>query len=137
MATENRIKLTTKHLTQKILIHTKNKEIPIQVSWSKIHGSSETSLMAFATTVLSKKEDYAKACSALTNQLYGTDIANKDWTRPLLRFIPLAMLKIKEDANDKLIQSQLAFEKNLITFMPHNLRGLEEMIFVQGCSPSK
>ena len=32
------------------------------------------------------------------------------------------------DANDKLIQSQLAFEKNLITFMPHNLRGLEEMI---------
>ena len=38
------------------------------------------------------------------------------------------MLKITEDANDKLIQSQLAFEKNLITFMPHNLRGLEEMI---------
>jgi hypothetical protein len=38
------------------------------------------------------------------------------------------MLKSTADANDKFIQGQLAFEKKVITFMPHNLRGLEEMI---------
>ena len=54
MAAENRIELA-KHLTQKIRIHTKNKEIPIQLSRSKIHGSSETSPLAFATTIRSKK----------------------------------------------------------------------------------
>ena len=66
MAAENRIELA-KHLTQKILIHTKNKEIPIQVSWSKIHGSSEISPSEFATAICSKKEDCAEAC------LYSTD----------------------------------------------------------------
>ena len=38
------------------------------------------------------------------------------------------MLKSTADANDKFIQGQLAFGKKVITFMPHNLRGLEEMI---------
>jgi hypothetical protein len=38
------------------------------------------------------------------------------------------MLKSTADANDKFIQRQFSIQKNLITFMPHNLRGLEEMI---------
>ena len=65
MAAENPIELA-KHLTQK-KIHSKNKEIPIQVTWSKIHGSSEISPSEFATAICSKKEDCAEAC------LYSTD----------------------------------------------------------------
>ena len=81
----------SKTYRSKIRIHTKDQEIPIQVSWSKIHGLSDTFPLVFATTIHTKKEDYTKACEALMT-LYGTDIPNKDWTRPLLRFIPLSML---------------------------------------------
>ena len=106
---------------------TKNKELPLQLSWSNIHGSSEKSPSVYATTIRNKKEDYTEACDVLT-KLYGPDTANKDWTRPLLRFIPLSMLKSTAESNDKFIRLQSSFDKNLLTVMPRNLRGLEEMI---------
>lgn len=126
MAAENRVELA-KHISNKMSIHTKNKELPLQLSWSKIHGSSEKSPSVYATTICTKKEDYTEACEVLT-KLYGPDTANKDWTRPLLRFIPLSMLKSTSESNDKFIRQQSSFDKNLLTLMPRNLQGLEEMI---------
>ena len=65
MATETRIELA-KHISNKMRIHTKNKELPLQLSWSKIHGSSEKSPSVYATTIRTKKEDYTEARDVLT-----------------------------------------------------------------------
>ena len=62
-------------------------------------------------------------------KIYGLDIANKDWTRLLLRFIPLSMLKSTAASNDKFIRHQLSFDKKKVTVMPRrNLQGLEEIV---------
>ena len=65
MAAENRGELA-KHISNKMSIHTKNKELPLQLSWSKIHGSSEKSPSVDATAVHTKKEDYTEARDVLT-----------------------------------------------------------------------
>ena len=70
MAAENRVELA-KHISNKMSIHTKNKELPLQLSWSKIHGSSEKSPLVYATTIRTKKEDYTEARDVLT-KLFGS-----------------------------------------------------------------
>ena len=76
MAAENRVKLA-KHISNKMSIHTKNKELPLQPSWSKVHGSLEKSPSVYATTIRIKKEYSTEACKVLT-KLYVLDTANKD-----------------------------------------------------------
>ena len=59
LAAENRIELLlAKQISNKMRIHTKNKELPLQISWSKIHGSLEKSPSVYATTICTQKEDY-------------------------------------------------------------------------------
>ena len=38
------------------------------------------------------------------------------------------MFKSTAESNDKFIRQQSSFDKNLLTLMPRNLQGLEEMI---------
>ena len=72
LAAENRIELLlAKQISNKMRIHTKNKELPLQLSWSKIHGSSEKSPSVYATTIRTKKEDYTEARDVLT-KLFGS-----------------------------------------------------------------
>ena len=73
-------------------IHAQGTEISIWASWSQIHGLTVSSPSVHATTIKSKKEDYEAVCNAVT-KIYGKDIANKDWTCSLVRFVPLSMLR--------------------------------------------
>jgi hypothetical protein len=66
--------------------HLGGKVIPIQASWSKIHGSWESLASALTTTIRCQKEDYAEVCTTL-KKLYGTDSVNKDLTEPIRDYI--------------------------------------------------
>ena len=62
MAAENRGELA-KHISNKMSIHTKNKELPLQLSWSNIHGSSEKLASIYATTIRTKQRTMLRPAS--------------------------------------------------------------------------
>ena len=75
MTAEHRSALS-QHLTESMAPLLGGKEIPLQVNWPKIHGSTESAPSVYATTIQIKRYDYA----TVSEKLYGNDTANKDWS---------------------------------------------------------
>ena len=91
MAHENQLTLA-ENITTKMAIHSQGEKVPVQTRWSKIHGSPDSKESVYTTIIRCKKVDYTEVCDALL-KLFGTDTADKDLTRPLVRFFPMSMLK--------------------------------------------
>lgn len=129
MAHENQL-ILAENITTKMAIHLQGGKVPVQTRGSKMHGSSDSKESVYTTIIRCKKGDYTEVCDALL-KLYGTDTANKDLTRPLVRFFPMSMLKSLASANDKFISRLLAFERHLSIASPRNLRGLNDTVHYQ------
>ena len=101
--------------------------VPIRVTWESIYVDGKNSTSVEAIFIKCRVEDVAMATVALSC-LYGSITADWDPFRPLVRFIPMAVLKSSEPVTFRvIIRQQQIFEVNQ-QYHSENTRPLESKI---------
>jgi hypothetical protein len=101
--------------------------VPIRVTWESIYVNGKNSTSVEAIFITCRVEDVAVATVALSC-LYGSTTADRDPFRPLVRFIPMAVLKSSEPVTLQVIARQHQFLKSTCSTTLKNTRLLESQI---------
>ena len=98
--------------------------IPIRVTWESIYVDGKNSTSVEAIFIKCRVEDVAVATVALSC-LYGSTTADRDPFCPLVRFIPMAVLKSSEPVTLQVIVRLHQFLKSTCSTTQKNTRLLE------------
>ena len=90
--------------------------VPIRVTWESIYVDGKNSTSVEAIFIKCRVEDVAMATVALSC-LYGSITADWDPFRPLVRFIPMAVLKSSEPVTLQVIARQHQFLNSTLHLM--------------------
>ena len=101
--------------------------VPIRVTWEFIYVDGKNSYSVEAIFMKCRVEDVACATVALSC-LYGSTTADQDPLRPLVRFIPMAVLKSSEPVTLQVIARQCQFLNSTYSTTLKNTRLLESEI---------
>ena len=101
--------------------------VPIRVTWESIYADGKNSTSVEAIFIKCRVEDVAMATVALSC-LHGSITADRDPLHPLVRFIPMAVLKSSEPVTLQVIARQQQFLKSTNSTNLKNTRFLESKI---------